>query len=213
MPPPAVLKSCPREVRPGRRVRCCAGERPRRIEGQKLCGAHPQLSAWADDEGTDVSRRQISVIVTEQQRHYIKEKASSYGVTISSLVRHAIEAYTRTFDEIPQEGELVAVNYAMWLRCESLLADIEQMLRETSLQLAGTRRILMALERAGLADADDVRRGVEAIVACHGDVTAMRQELEDVRDAHDAACTAILALDNFISVGEHAPSGAPDARR
>ena len=53
------------------------------------------------------ANRDVHLLVTDGQRERMKKKASEYGITLSRLVLLAVEAYARTYDEVPEGSSLV----------------------------------------------------------------------------------------------------------
>ena len=62
----------------------------------------------------------------------------------------AVEAYARTYDEWPEDGQPVAVSYGVWTTVDDKLQGIEGALRDVARQLGGIRR---TLRDAGNVDA------------------------------------------------------------
>ena len=85
------------------------------------------------------AKRQVHLRVTDSQHERMKKKASEYGITLSRLVLLAVEAYARTYDEVPEGSSLVVVNYGTWYRIDLRLQGVREDLSDTRRQLAAIR--------------------------------------------------------------------------
>jgi len=85
------------------------------------------------------ANRHVQLWVTDGQRERMKKKASEYGITLKRLVLLAVEAYSRTYDEVPDRSSLVVVNYATWYKMDFRLQVIRRDLDDIKYQLTALR--------------------------------------------------------------------------
>ena len=149
-----------------------------------------------------VKRRRVFVRVTDGQRERMRRKADEYGITLSRLVLLAVEAYERTYDEVPEGPSLVVVNYGAWYKTDFRLQGIKRDLDDMIYQLAairavarrgqdeGTVRAVDGCAREVARVAADVARCVEALDRIAGMpllADPHADSLEDASSAGDAS--------------------------
>ena len=134
--------------------------------------------------------RRVFVRVTDEQHANMKARAAGYGVSLSRLVLVAVEAYARTYDEWPEDGQPVAVSYGVWTTVDDKLQGIEGALHDVARQLGGIRRTLR--------DAGNVDAALSAFTSCQADVARMLADVERCTQVLDHVCDATHLTDPYL---------------
>lgn len=153
------------------------------------------------DEGAmamGVKTRRVFVRVTEDQHHFMREKARSYGVSLSRLVLLAVEAYVRSYGEELGDSQLVVVNYGVWSGVDRCLGRIECVLRESAQQMMGVRWALTSGVRAGVLEREEAERAYAALKGCRDDVANMREAVERCTKLMDRVCEKAHLVDPYL---------------
>ncbi len=145
-----------------------------------------------------VKTRRVFVRVTEDQHHFMREKARSYGVSLSRLVLSAVEAYVRSCDEELGDAQLVVVNYGVWSGVDRCLGRIECVLRESAQQMVGVRWALTAGVRSGVLGREEAERAYGALKGCKDDVASMREAVERCTELLDRVCEKAHLVDPYL---------------
>jgi hypothetical protein len=130
----------------------------------------------------------------------MKAKAADYGVSLSRLVLVAVEAYSRTYDDWPQECQPVAVSYGVWSMVDDKLQGVEDALRNVARQLGGVRRALRGV--------DDGEITLAVVTSCQTDLARMLSDVERCTQVLDHVCDAVHLVDPYL--GPMADDSAPD---
>jgi hypothetical protein len=150
-----------------------------------------------------VKRRRVFVRVTDGQRERMRRKASEYKITLSRLVLLAVEAYERTYDEVPDRSSLVVVNYGTWYKMDFRLQVIRRDLDDIKYQLAALR----AAARRGQDE-----RTTKAVDECAKEMARMAADVALCKDVLNRIAEMPLLADPYAEPFEGA-STKGDASR
>ena len=148
-----------------------------------------------------IKKRRVFVRVTDSQHERMKKKASEYGITLSRLVLLAVEAYARTYDEVPEESSLVVVNYGTWYRMDLHLQGVRENLHDVRLQLAAIR----AAARRGQDEGT-----VRAVDECAREMARMAADVARCGEVLDRIAEMPLLADPHAEPLGDAPSAGDD---
>ena len=148
-----------------------------------------------------VKRRRVFVRVTDGQRERMRRKASEYKITLSRLVLLAVEAYERTYDEVPEGPSLVVVNYGAWYKTDFRLQGIKRDLDDVRYQLAAIR----AVARRGQDEGT-----VRAVDGCAREVARVAADVARCVEALDRIAEMPLLADPHAEPLGDAPSAGDD---
>ena len=142
--------------------------------------------------------RRVFVRVTEDQHRFMREKASSYGTSLSHLVLTAVEAYVRSYDEGLGDARLVVVNYGVWSGVDRCLGRIESVLRESAQQLMGARWALTSGVRSGVLEREEAEVAYGALKSCREDLASMRVAMDRCTQLMDLVCNEAHLVDPYM---------------
>ena len=147
------------------------------------------------------ANRRVQLRVTDGQHEHMKAKAEGYGITLTRLVLLAVEAYARTYDEVPDRSSLVVVNYATWYKMDFRLQVIRRDLDDIKYQLA-------ALRAAARREQDE--RTTKAVDECAKEMARIAADVARCREVLDRIIEMPLLADPYAGPLEDA-SSAGDA--
>jgi hypothetical protein len=125
----------------------------------------------------------------------MKAKAKEYKITLARLMFLAVGAYTRTYDEIPEESSLVAVNYATWYKMDFRLQVIRR-------DLDDMRRQLAALRAAARCGQDE--RTTKAVDECAKEMARIAADVALCKDVLNRVAEMPLIADPYVGPLEDA---------
>lgn len=142
--------------------------------------------------------RRVFVRVTQEQHDAMASRAKAYGLTISSLVLAAVDAYSRTYGEDVAADVAVAVNYGVWRRVDARLGRIDASLRDSARSLSGVRASLVACRRPDAADSSALRAALGDVRGCREDVARMRADVARCASLLDEVCEKAHLKDSCL---------------